>query len=85
MVYQSLAPATLRYKAFISYSHIADIQVAPALQSALENFAKPWHSIRAFRVFHDTTNLSLAPELWPEIETALSQSEYLLFLALTPP
>ena len=68
-------------KAFISYSHSADAGVAPALQSALERFTKRWYRIRAFRIFRDTTNLSLAPELWPEIEKALSQSSFLLFLA----
>jgi WD40 repeat protein len=55
--------------------------LAPALQSALERFTKRWYRIRAFRIFRDTTNLSLAPELWTEIEKALSQSEFLLFLA----
>jgi TIR domain len=68
-------------KAFISYSHLADADVARAIQSALEQFAKPWYRLRAFRLFRDTTNLSLAPELWPEIEKALSESEFLLFLA----
>jgi WD40 repeat protein len=69
------------YKAFISYSHAADGKLAPTLQKALQRFAKPWYRIRAFRVFRDTTNLSAAPELWPEIEKALGESEYLLFLA----
>jgi WD40 repeat protein len=69
------------YKAFISYSHAADGKLAPALQAALERFAKPWHRMRAFRIFRDTTNLSAAPELWSEIEKALQKSEYLIFLA----
>ncbi len=71
----------MAYKAFISYSHSADGKLAPTLQSALERFAKPWWKPRAFRVFRDTTNLSLAPELWPVIEKALSESEYFLYLA----
>jgi WD40 repeat protein len=71
----------MAYKAFISYSHSADGKLAPALQVALERFAKPWHRMRAFRIFRDTTNLSVAPGLWPEIERALDDSEYLLFLA----
>ncbi|MGH9373442.1 MAG: TIR domain-containing protein, partial [Vicinamibacterales bacterium] len=72
---------SMPYKAFISYSHAADGKLAPALQTALERFAKPRHRMRAFRIFRDTTNLSVAPELWPEIEKALDESEYLLFLA----
>jgi hypothetical protein len=69
------------YKAFISYSHLADSALAPALQTALERFAKPWYEKRTFRVFRDTTNLSIAPELWPEIEKAVAESDYLLLMA----
>jgi WD40 repeat protein len=69
------------YKAFISYSHSADPRLAAALQSALQRFAKPWYKARSFEVFRDTTDLSAAPELWAEIERALSESEFLLFLA----
>jgi len=31
------------YKGFISYSHAADDRLAPALQSGLQRFAKPWY------------------------------------------
>lgn len=71
----------MHYKAFISYSHAADGKLAPSIQSALQRFAKPWYRMRAFLIFRDTTNLSSTPELWPVIETALSDSEYLLFMA----
>lgn len=71
------------YKAFISYSHASDAAFAPSLQSALEKFAKPWFRMRSFRVFRDTTNLSVTPQLWPAIEKALAESEYLLLLAST--
>lgn len=71
----------MAYHAFISYSHAADGQLAPALQSALHRFAKPWYQLRALRVFRDTSSLSLSPHLWPSIEKALSQSGYFLFLA----
>jgi WD40 repeat protein len=76
-----MTPAIHSNKAFISYSHSADAKLAPALQAALERFGKPWYRKRAFRIFRDTTNLSLAPELWSGIEQALGQSEFLLFLA----
>ena len=71
----------MRYKAFISYSHRADTKLSPVLQAAVQRFAKPWYAARAFRVFRDTTNLSVAPELWPAIENALNESEFLVFLA----
>src|SRR5262249_32033373 len=69
------------YKAFISYSHAADSRLAPALQSGLERFAKPWYRMRNFRIFRDQTNLAVAPELWPRIAEALDASEYLVLMA----
>ena len=69
------------YKAFISYSHAADGKLAPALQTGLHRFAKPWYRLRAMRTFRDETTLATSPELWSSIESALRQSEYFLFLA----
>jgi hypothetical protein len=69
------------YNAFMSYSHAADGKLAPALQSALHRFAKPWYQLRALRVFRDKTSLSANPALWPSIEQALSESEFFLLLA----
>ena len=69
------------YKAFISYSHDADGKLAPALQSALQNFIKPWYRLRSIRVFRDKTSLAANPALWPSIETALHESEYFLLMA----
>jgi hypothetical protein len=43
----------MSYKAFLSYSHAADGKLAPALQSALHRFAKPWYRKRAIKVFRD--------------------------------
>src|SRR6266850_461478 len=71
----------MTYKAFISYSHSADNKLAPALQSALHRFAKPFYRLRAIRVFRDKTSLHLTPELWPLIQQALAGSEYFLLLA----
>ena len=71
----------MRYKAFLSYSHTADEKLAPALQSALHRFDCPWYRSRAIRVFRDTTNLSVSPELWPSIEQALHHSQYFILLA----
>ena len=69
------------YKAFMSYSHAADGRLAPALQSALHRFVKPWYRLRTIRVFRDKTSLSANPALWPSIEMALNDSEYFLLLA----
>lgn len=69
------------YKAFISYSHSTDGKLAPALQSSLQQFAKPWNQLRAMRVFVDKASLSANPSLWPTIEAALNESEYFVLLA----
>lgn len=71
----------MNYKAFISYSHAADGRLAPAIQSALHRFAKPWYRLRAIRVFRDKTTLAATPTLWPSIEKALGESEFFLLLA----
>ena len=33
------------------------------------------------RVFRDQTDLGVSPDLWPSVEQALSESEYLILLA----
>src|SRR5262245_12729980 len=76
-----MAGAAYKYNAFISYSHAADDRLAPALQSALQRFAKPLLQARSIRVFRDETGLGLTPALWPAIEQALSESEYFILLA----
>jgi WD40 repeat protein len=74
-------PTEHRYKAFISYSHAADGKLAPALQTGLERFAKPWYRLRALRVFRDKTGLAVTPELWGSIQKALESSEYFILVA----
>lgn len=69
------------YTAFLSYSHAADGRLAPAIQSGLHHFAKPWYRLRALRVFRDKTSLSASPALWPSIERALESSEWFLLFA----
>lgn len=70
-----------KYKAFISYSHAADGALAPRLQSMLQQFARPWYRIRAFRVFRDKTGLGITATLWPAIERALENAEFFVLLA----
>lgn len=72
---------SFRYKAFISYSTAADGRLAPALQTGLQQFAKPWYRLRAMRVFRDKTGLTLTPKLWGSIESALREAEYFILLA----
>jgi WD40 repeat protein len=69
------------YKAFISYSHAADGRLAPALQSALQNFARPMFARRRMPVFLDETDLAASSSLPAGIRAALERSEYFLFLA----
>jgi MTH538 TIR-like domain (DUF1863) len=71
----------INYDAFVSYSHAADGQLAPALQAGLQGLGKPWYRRRVLRVFRDKTSLSASPELWPSIERALAASRYFILLA----
>src|SRR5262245_14720031 len=71
----------MKYHAFLSYSHAADGKLAPALQRALHNLARPWYSFRLIHVFRDQASLSANPALWASIEAALASSEYFLLLA----
>jgi WD40 repeat protein len=69
------------YRAFISYSHAADGELAPALQRGLHRLAKPWYRLPAFRVFRDQTSLTASPGLWSSIEEALRRSRFFVLLA----
>ncbi|QIS19909.1 TIR domain-containing protein [Nocardia terpenica] len=69
------------YDVFLSYSHEADGDLAPAVQRGLARLAKPWNQPRALRVFRDDTDLSAAHALTDEIENALERSRYFLLLA----
>lgn len=69
------------YDAFISYSRAADGKLAPEIQRALGQLAKPFWKRRALRVFRDETTLDLTPELWPGIQAALDSSGYFILFA----
>jgi hypothetical protein len=69
------------YDAFISYSHAADGHLAPALQTALHRFAKPWWKLRAIGVFRDETSLVAAHDLTGSIRSALEGARYFILLA----
>ncbi len=71
----------MEYKAFMSYSHAVDGRLAPALETALKRFAKPWYRLRAMRIFRGKSTLAVTSALWPAIEAGLKQSEFFLLLA----
>src|SRR5262249_47570024 len=79
---RSLGRSTsMPYDVFLSYSHAADGRLAPALQSGLQRFARPWNRLHALRVFRDQSGLAANPGLWSAIEAALNQSAYFILLA----
>jgi WD40 repeat protein len=71
----------MTYNAFISYSHSQDADLAPGIERALEKFAKPIFKRRALRIFRDSNDLSISPDLWGKIEEGLKESEYMVYCA----
>ena len=69
------------YDAFISYSHAADTDLAPALRDGLHKLAKPWYRLRATRVFLDETSMAANPGLWSTLTGMLTNTEYFILLA----
>ena len=57
----------MAFDAFISYSHAADGELAPALQRGLQQLAKPWSRRQALSIFRDDTGLSVNPALWSSV------------------
>ncbi len=72
---------TVGYDAFLSYNRAVDRQLAPALQRALHQLAKPWYRTRVLRVFRDDASLSANPHLWRSIQDALDSSRFFILLA----
>ena len=71
----------MRFDAFVSYSHAADGRLAPALQRALQRFARPWNKGSALRIFRDQTDLGVNPALWSSIAKALADAKFFILLA----
>ena len=78
---QATKNETFGYDAFISYNRALDGRLAPALQSALHRFTKPWYRTRALHVFRDNAKLVGQPWPWPSIEQALASSRFFILLA----
>jgi WD40 repeat protein len=76
-----IAHRSMKYNAFLSYNQKTDGRFAPAIEKALQRFAKPWYKLRAVHIFRDSSDLSATPNLWGKLETSLAESEYLLFMA----
>lgn len=70
-----------KYKAFISYSHNKNNDFAKKLQYSLQKFGRKWYEVHKFKLFRDESSLNINPDLWGEIEKALKNSEYLIFIA----
>lgn len=69
------------YDAFISYNHGADGELARALRSNLQRFAKPWNRRRAMRVFLDRDSLEATSSLGDALDDKLGGARYLILLA----
>lgn len=69
------------YDAFISYSHSADGDLAPALQSGLQRLVKPWYRRRPFlRVLLDASSFGASADLGTKIHEALDDANHLVLL-----
>ncbi|MGR9193120.1 hypothetical protein [Rhizobium leguminosarum] len=65
----------------MSYSTAVDGQLAPKLQNAIERFTAPWYRPRSLRIFRDSTNLSVSPDLWQAIESSIADVRFFILLA----
>ncbi len=66
------------YDAFISYSHAADLELAPAVRDGLQRLAKPWNRRRALSVFLDQASLELSSELGTSLHDRIEDTEWLV-------
>ncbi len=74
-------PACTVHDAFLSYNQAADDRLAAALEAGLERLAKPLFKLRAIDVFRDKTGMAASPGLWTSLESHLSGSRWLIYLA----
>ncbi len=72
--------AQLGYDAFISYSHSADGELAPAIRDGLQRFAKKWNRRRALSVFLDQASLEVSAGLKDSLQAKLADTEWLILL-----
>ncbi|HSZ31051.1 MAG TPA: toll/interleukin-1 receptor domain-containing protein [Pseudonocardiaceae bacterium] len=66
------------YDAFISYHH-HDRPVAHGIQRGLHRVGRRLgRQLHALRVFRDSTDLSVSPDLWGKVTEAMDRSRYLI-------
>lgn len=70
----------MRYDAFISYSHSADLELAKHLRDGLQKLSKPWNRRRALSIFLDQSSLELSSELGDSLGDRLDDTEWLVLL-----
>jgi hypothetical protein len=68
----------LGYDAFISYSHGADLELAPVVRDGLQTLAKPWNRRRALSIFLDQSSLELSSELGRSLDERIEDTEWLV-------
>ena len=69
---------SMAYDAFISYSHGADLELAPALRVGLQRLARPWNPRRALSIFLDQASLELSSELGSSLDQRLEGTRWLV-------
>src|SRR5215469_10087889 len=71
-----------KYDAFLSYSWKSDSRVAPAIQSLIQQFQRPWYKLtRPKTVFRDLSCLPAGSNLEAELHDRLDRSTHLIVLA----
>ncbi len=71
----------MKYDAFISYRQETDSANAVAIQTGLQQFAKPWANLRALNICRDRSDFGAPNDLPKYIENALTDSKYLIVIA----
>lgn len=69
------------YDAFLSYSWKSDSELAPVIQSVLQQFLCPWYKLRAKTIFRDLSCLPAGSSLESELFDRLDHSKHLIVLA----
>ena len=72
----------MRFNAFVSYSHAADGNLAPALQRGLQRFARPWNKGSALQIFRRPDRPRCQPGFVVlDHAKALADAEFFILLA----
>lgn len=69
------------FDAFLSYSWKGESAIAPAIQSIIQSFLRPWYKPRALNIFRDLSSLAAGSSLQDALRKKLDQSQHLIVLA----